>query len=170
MARRVLRLRATNWHLFPVPPDRVRKAMIELLAPRTFRAPKRKWKQIVQADRVMRAELEAQLQAAQGDRFKSMVPRMVLDQPQVRPLPVELGLWADLIRDAPISDWDFDQIVARSASGDSINRRRPYWPSDDQIPVEERVTLLTVWEIRYQQQLVDRATKRRGLGEAVAPT
>ena len=166
MARRVIRLRVTNWHLFPVPPDRVRAAMIELLAPRTFRAPKRKWNQMVRVGRALRAELEAQLHAAQGDPFQSMVPRMMLSAPKVRPMPADLSYWTGLLR-APISDWDFGQLVAHSAHDDSINQLRSYWPSDDQIPVEERVTLLTVWAIHHQQQLVESAAKRRS--GAVAP-
>ncbi|MGC2208110.1 MAG: hypothetical protein WA724_09730 [Candidatus Dormiibacterota bacterium] len=118
---------------------------------------------MVSADRENRDWLQAQIQAAQGNPFRSTIPEMELSQPKLSPKLADFASWANLLTCDSLSDANFNAIVARAAGYDIAHQTRSYWPTDDQIPPEERVTLLTIHTLGRMKDREARPVGEAGL-------
>lgn len=156
LARRVVRL-YRYYYRFPVRVPLLRKAMVEMAGPRSIKAPIRKLRRIVSAERELLAKMAAEIPLP--SRGRGGRPGVQWPQEWERPEP---STWQKILA-APFDDYYFqtragmqygaDFRYTRSASG--------IWPSDEEIPVEERVLLLMVREISidYYRTLADVAEK-----------
>jgi hypothetical protein len=157
MPRRVVRLRG-NYQKFPVPPRLVQRAMVEMVGPRSIKAPKRKLRQINTAINKVLGKAAVAANPPVGRSPFPPVPAAWLN-----PHPSE---WQRILR-APWGEQFLETRVAfQYHTNDSYGvMGADVWPSEHQIPFEERILLLTVRELSvdYQRTMADVADKLRRL-------
>ena len=146
LPRRVLRLRS-DFGSFPVPAPPLRGAMVAVLTPGTLRAPKRKLNRLIAYYKYRRRSREVDLQSPWP--ATRMAARIDLG---VRPvtLAADVDGWRRLVKHPAVSNKQFGQLAAFAYHWNAMYAMDPAcaWPDEHEIPLEERIILLTLIELK----------------------
>jgi hypothetical protein len=141
LPRRVVRLRS-NYQKFPVPPALLKRAMIDMAGTRSISAPKRKLRRMNSA--INRALAKVTV-GADPIRRGGHSPVGPVPESWVNPHPLR---WQTILR-IPVDDNYFETKAAFQYHTDHSFgvMASDAWPSETEIPLEERILLLTVRDL-----------------------